>query len=56
MCLEKDEKDAINSDNILNERTRGAAKKAGTYTEPADEDAIDDLTAGGQDGTSSGTQ
>ena len=53
---ERDEKDAIDSDNILDERTRGATKKAGTYTEPSDEEGIDDLTGSGQDGTSAGRQ
>ncbi|KAH3980799.1 hypothetical protein HBH70_064200 [Parastagonospora nodorum] len=52
--LEKDENEAIDKTNILDERTRGATKKAGTYTEPGDD--VDDLTAGGQDGTSSGRQ
>ncbi|KAH8732554.1 hypothetical protein GQ44DRAFT_735426 [Phaeosphaeriaceae sp. PMI808] len=54
--LEKDEADAIDRSNILDERTRGATKKAGTYTEPSDEEGINDLTASGQDGTSSGRQ
>ncbi|KAH7077846.1 hypothetical protein BKA63DRAFT_272994 [Paraphoma chrysanthemicola] len=54
--LAKDENEAIDESNILDERTRGATKKAGTYTEPSDEEGIDDLTAGGQDGTSSGRQ
>jgi len=54
--LERDERDAINEDNILDERTRGATKKAGTYTEPSDEEGIDEMTSGGQDGTSSGRQ
>ncbi|KAL5120672.1 hypothetical protein ACEQ8H_001421 [Pleosporales sp. CAS-2024a] len=54
--LEKDEADAIDKSNILNERTRGATKKAGTYTEPGDEVEVDVLTAGGHDGTSAGRQ
>ncbi|KAJ4378054.1 hypothetical protein N0V83_000884 [Neocucurbitaria cava] len=54
--LAKDESDAINEDNILEERTRGAAKKAGSYAEPGDEEGLDEYTAGGQDGTSSGAQ
>ena len=33
---ERDEKDAIDESNILDERTRGA-KPAGTYAEPPDE-------------------
>lgn len=36
--LERDEADAIDRSNIVDERTRGAAKKAGTYTEPGDEE------------------
>ncbi|OCK86230.1 hypothetical protein K432DRAFT_285070 [Lepidopterella palustris CBS 459.81] len=31
-----DEKDAIDSSNIINSRTRGAAKTASTYAEPSD--------------------
>jgi hypothetical protein len=54
--VEKDEKDAIDSSNIIDERTRGATKKAGTYTEPSDEEGLDEVTQGGQDGTSSGRQ
>ncbi|KAF2033628.1 hypothetical protein EK21DRAFT_58318 [Setomelanomma holmii] len=54
--LAKDDNEAIDESNILDERTRGATKKAGTYTEPSDEEGIDDLTAGGDDGTSSGRQ
>ncbi|KAF1836989.1 hypothetical protein BDW02DRAFT_197696 [Decorospora gaudefroyi] len=50
--LERDEKDAVDSGNIIDGRTRGAAKKAGTYTEPGDEDELDKVTANGQDGTS----
>jgi hypothetical protein len=34
------------------ERTRGATKKSGTYTEPGDEEGLDAVTADGQDGTS----
>jgi hypothetical protein len=34
---EQDEKAAMNEDNILDERTRGAAKPKGTYTEPGDD-------------------
>lgn len=56
LVAEKDEKDAIDSSNILDERTRGAAKEAGGYAEPGDEEEVDNLTAGGQDGTSSGRQ
>ncbi|OAL00434.1 hypothetical protein IQ06DRAFT_144787 [Phaeosphaeriaceae sp. SRC1lsM3a] len=54
--LEKDENDAIDTNNILDERTRVAGKKAGSYAEPGDEEEVDNLTAGGQDGTSSGRQ
>ena len=36
--LEKDDKDAIDSSNIINDRTRGAAQKSGTYREPGDEE------------------
>ncbi len=55
-CItERDEQDAINEDNILDERTRGATKQSGTYAEPGDEEgleaAIDD-----NDGTSAGRQ
>jgi hypothetical protein len=35
---EQDEKAAMNEDNIIDERTRGAAKPKGTYTEPGDEE------------------
>lgn len=49
--LARDEKDAIDETNILNERTRGATKEKGTYTEPGDEEGL-----GGNDGTSSGRQ
>jgi len=44
--LQADEKDAIDSSNIIEERTRGA-KPAGTYTEPGDEEGL-----GGNDGRS----
>jgi len=36
--LAKDDKDAIDESNILDERTRGAAKKEGSYAEPGDEE------------------
>ncbi|KAK5169677.1 uncharacterized protein LTR77_005655 [Saxophila tyrrhenica] len=36
--LERDEKDAIDKSNIVNGRTRGAAKSSGTYQEPGDEE------------------
>ncbi|EOA82506.1 hypothetical protein ACJQWK_04905 [Exserohilum turcicum] len=51
--LERDEKEAIDSSNILEERTRGATKKAGTYTEPGDDEGLG-AAATGEDGTSSG--
>jgi hypothetical protein len=40
----------------MDSRTRGASKQSGAYTEPGDEEEVDNLTAGGQDGTSSGRQ
>ncbi|KAF2872155.1 hypothetical protein BDV95DRAFT_543793 [Massariosphaeria phaeospora] len=46
--LQRDEKDAIDSSNIIEERTRGATKKAGTYAEPGDEEGL----PGPDDGTS----
>ncbi|KAI4613014.1 hypothetical protein J4E90_000186 [Alternaria incomplexa] len=49
--LERDEKDAIDKSNILDERTRGATKKSGTYTEPGDEEGLG-AAADGSDGTS----
>jgi len=36
--LQADEKDAMDQSNIIQERTRGAAKSSGTYTEPGDEE------------------
>jgi hypothetical protein len=45
---ERDEKDAIDQSNILDERTRGATKSAGTYREPGDEEGL----PGPEDGTS----
>ena len=48
-CLaEKDDQDAIDKSNIVESRTRGAAKTSGTYREPGDEEGIPDT-----DGTSS---
>lgn len=35
---EADDKNAIDQSNVINERTRGAAKQSGTYTEPGDEE------------------
>ncbi|KAK5071231.1 hypothetical protein LTS08_000130 [Lithohypha guttulata] len=45
--LQKDEKDAIDSSNIIDSRTRGATKKAGTYQEPGDTEGLPE-----NDGTS----
>ncbi|KAF9740050.1 hypothetical protein PMIN06_003872 [Paraphaeosphaeria minitans] len=50
--LERDEKDAIESSNIVDSRTRGATKQAGTYAEPSDDEGL----PGPEDGTSSGRQ
>ncbi|KAG9651912.1 hypothetical protein KCU64_g8546, partial [Aureobasidium melanogenum] len=36
--LEQDEKAAMNEDNIIDGRTRGAAKPKGSYQEPGDEE------------------
>ncbi|KAB2576526.1 hypothetical protein BFW01_g2892 [Lasiodiplodia theobromae] len=38
--LARDDKEAINEENIVPGRTRGATKKAGTYAEPGDEEGI----------------
>ncbi|KAM0227547.1 hypothetical protein ACHAPO_011434 [Fusarium lateritium] len=46
--LERDEKDAIDQSNIIEERTRGAAQPGGTYQEPGDEEGLPS-----DDGTSS---
>lgn len=51
-CAEKDEKDAIDKSNIINERTRGAAQAKGSLAEPGDEEGL----PGADDGTSSGRQ
>lgn len=45
---EADDKNAIDQSNIISERTRGAAKSAGTYQEPGDEEGL----PGPEDGTS----
>jgi hypothetical protein len=45
----RDEKEAIDTHNIVKGRTRGATKKAGTYQEPGDEAGL----PGPDDGTSS---
>ncbi|KAI1267706.1 hypothetical protein F5Y18DRAFT_424841 [Xylariaceae sp. FL1019] len=46
--LERDDNEAIDTSNILDERTRGAAQPRGTYTEPGDEEGLPT-----DDGTSS---
>ena len=46
--LAKDDAEAINTDNIIDSRTRGA-KAAGGYAEPGDEEGL----PGPEDGTSS---
>ncbi|KAF5245478.1 hypothetical protein FANTH_7311 [Fusarium anthophilum] len=38
--LERDDKDAIDESNIIEERTRGAAQPSGTYQEPGDEEGL----------------
>lgn len=45
---ERDDINAIDSSNIIEDRTRGAAKQQGTYTEPGDEEGL----PGPEDGTS----
>ncbi|GKT99554.1 hypothetical protein FLAG1_01025 [Fusarium langsethiae] len=45
---ERDEKDAIDQSNIIEERTRGATQPGGTYQEPGDEEGLPS-----DDGTSS---
>ncbi|KAF2133406.1 hypothetical protein P153DRAFT_413080 [Dothidotthia symphoricarpi CBS 119687] len=39
--LVRDDKDAIDENNIIEERTRGATKKAGSYAEPGDEEGLE---------------
>ncbi|TPX07700.1 uncharacterized protein E0L32_010596 [Thyridium curvatum] len=46
--LERDDNDAIDTDNIIDERTRGAKPREG-YAEPGDEEGL----PGPEDGTSS---
>ncbi|QDS68776.1 hypothetical protein FKW77_005309 [Venturia effusa] len=48
--LEKDDKEAIDESNIVEGRTRGAAKQ--NYAEPGDEEGL----PGPEDGTSRGAQ
>ncbi|KAF2167212.1 hypothetical protein M409DRAFT_22641 [Zasmidium cellare ATCC 36951] len=50
--LEKDDADAIDRSNIVDSRTRAAAKGKGGYAEPGDEEGL----PSGEDGTSSGRQ
>ncbi|KAF2274146.1 uncharacterized protein EI97DRAFT_469102 [Westerdykella ornata] len=38
--LERDEKEAINTKNIMKGRTRGATKQKGVYAEPGDEEGL----------------
>lgn len=45
---ERDDKEAIDKGNIIEGRTRGATKQAGTYAEPGDEEGL----PGPEDGTS----
>ncbi|KAK4547682.1 hypothetical protein LTR36_000639 [Oleoguttula mirabilis] len=47
--LAQDELAAADKSNIIESRTRGAAKPKGTYTEPGDEEGL----PGANDGTSS---
>jgi hypothetical protein len=37
---ERDEKDAIDKSNIIEEKTRGNTKPAGTYQAPGDEEGL----------------
>lgn len=46
--LQRDDADAIDKSNIIDSRTRGAAKSSGTYQEPGDEEGLGD----GSDGRS----
>ena len=46
--LARDEQEALDKDNVISSRTRGATKKAGAYTEPGDEEGL----PGPDDGTS----
>ncbi|EXJ87826.1 hypothetical protein A1O1_04753 [Capronia coronata CBS 617.96] len=47
--LVRDDNEAIDKSNIIDDRTRGATKKTGTYREPGDEEGL----PGPEDGTSS---
>lgn len=55
MPTERDEKDAIDESNILDERTRGAAKEQGSYAEPGDDEGLEGALEG-NDGRSAGRQ
>lgn len=46
--LERDDAEAIDTSNIIDERTRGASKEEGAYTDPDDEEGLPE-----NDGTSS---
>lgn len=55
MCslnVARDDEDAIERSNILDSRTRGATKQAGSYTEPGDEEGL----PGADDGVSAVSQ
>ncbi|KAK5117949.1 hypothetical protein LTR62_003993 [Meristemomyces frigidus] len=55
--LERDDKDAIDQSNVIDGgRTRGAAKKAGSYTEPDDEAGMPDPSDGTSRGATEGVQ
>ncbi|KAF2787433.1 hypothetical protein K505DRAFT_257718 [Melanomma pulvis-pyrius CBS 109.77] len=45
--LARDDEDAIDSSNILDSRTRGATKQAGSYTEPGDDEGLPSADDGG---------
>lgn len=55
MPTERDEEDAIDESNILDERTRGAAKEQGSYAEPGDDEGLEGALEG-NDGRSAGRQ
>lgn len=39
---DRDDRDAIDKNNMIKGRTRGAAKPSGQYQEPNDEDLLED--------------
>lgn len=41
-CTERDDKDAIDRSNIMDDRTRGAGKPKGTYRDPGDTEGLPD--------------